>query len=45
MLLQLRKKNEEQTLYDLPEEYLRIEYPEEWKRLTKMKLIDKLLIP
>ena len=49
-LLQLAKKDmkrEMQTtpLYELPEEYLRLEYPQEWNYIRKIKsFADKALL-
>ena len=50
VLLQLNRRNEKKerthsmSLYDLPEEYLRLEYPEEWESLKKTNIKDKMLL-
>jgi hypothetical protein len=37
---ELRSKVEEVKITDLPEEYLRLEYPEEWKMIQEAKKSD-----
>jgi len=37
---ELRSKVEEVKITDLPEEYLRLEYPEEWKMIQETKKSD-----
>jgi len=45
LLQMIRRNDKEETpstsLYNLPEEYLKLEYPEEWKSLEKMNIKDK----
>ena len=36
-----KKETQSMSLYDLPEEYLKLEYPEEWKSLEKTNIKDK----
>ncbi|MCI2414660.1 MAG: hypothetical protein MPF33_05340 [Candidatus Aramenus sp.] len=36
-MMELRSKVEEAKITDLPEEYLRLEYPEEWKMIQETK--------
>ncbi|EWG06861.1 MAG: hypothetical protein ASUL_07814 [Candidatus Aramenus sulfurataquae] len=37
---ELRSKVEEVKITDLPEEYLKLEYPEEWKMIQETKKSD-----